>query len=365
MSTLATLMSLLERKLGEVYPITSGNLTTHSATVTLSDTGRAEANNWWNHDHLYLTTAVGTAAPYGEERRISDFYSASTITVTPGFTTSGGSGYEYEIRQKASRQDYVDAVNGAIRRAEDGFIEERVDETTIIIYEDQFEYDLPSGVEVLYRLDLEQCDVVQSGTASATSSTTLTDDTKSWTASEFNDNYAVVIIDGTGQGQQRTITAGTTEKLTVAEWTTTPDTTSDYIIKYIAQEELRWAEITQFDPITTYSSGTRTRTIHFFGQLTPGMAVRIHYGAKADALSATTDTTSIPDAYIETEGMAQIHEMLASRIVSAQKEVHMAEASYWRGEAERIKENIGWRPPPVRMIDGEATGPIRDAEYPF
>tara|TARA_R110002110_G_scaffold238681_1_gene454481 strand:- start:33 stop:599 length:567 start_codon:yes stop_codon:yes gene_type:complete len=41
---------------------------------------------------------------------------------------------------------------------------------------------------------------------------------------------SVYIYEGTGKGQRRTITARTATRLTVAAWTTNPDTTSKYVV---------------------------------------------------------------------------------------------------------------------------------------
>ena len=71
--------------------------------------------------------------------------------------------------------------------------------------------------------------VLDSGTASAAASTSLSDSTKTWTAHAHIGKW-VKIIAGTGIGQSRKITENTTTQLTVAAWTTTPDTTSQYQI---------------------------------------------------------------------------------------------------------------------------------------
>jgi hypothetical protein len=68
------------------------------------------------------------------------------------------------------------------------------------------------------------------GTATSGTSTTIVQTGKTWTASSWI-NSQVRITGGTGAGQIRTITANTTDTLTVATWTTTPDATSTYAIE--------------------------------------------------------------------------------------------------------------------------------------
>ena len=69
-----------------------------------------------------------------------------------------------------------------------------------------------------------------SGTATSATSTTLVNSAKSWAASQWI-NYQVRITSGLGAGQTRTITANTGTTLTVASWTITPDSTSQYVIE--------------------------------------------------------------------------------------------------------------------------------------
>lgn len=71
--------------------------------------------------------------------------------------------------------------------------------------------------------------VYDTGKATTATATTLSDSDKSWTANEYIDYY-IKIMDGTGKDQVRKITANTATQLTVATWTTNPDTTSGYKI---------------------------------------------------------------------------------------------------------------------------------------
>lgn len=67
------------------------------------------------------------------------------------------------------------------------------------------------------------------GKATSATSTSLTHTGKTWATNQWQ--YArVKIVRGTGAGQTRLITSNTATALTVATWTTTPDSTSEYII---------------------------------------------------------------------------------------------------------------------------------------
>lgn len=69
------------------------------------------------------------------------------------------------------------------------------------------------------------------GTATAGTSTTLSNSAKAWTTNQWT-NYQIRISSGTGAGQIRTISSNTGTQITVsAAWTTTPDATSVYSIE--------------------------------------------------------------------------------------------------------------------------------------
>lgn len=73
-------------------------------------------------------------------------------------------------------------------------------------------------------IDTETSDT---GTATSATSTTLVDSGKSWATDEWS---VVAITGGTGVGQTRAVSANNGTTLTVPTWTTTPDTTSTYIV---------------------------------------------------------------------------------------------------------------------------------------
>ena len=361
--TLANLRSKLERKFGEIYPLTTGVIDSMADTVTVVDAARTEAEDRWINCWLYIVTPAA-------ERRISDFVSSTgTMTVDTAYAASTYAGDTYYIREKATKQDYEDAINAAIEKGRESFWESKVDETTVIIYDDQLEYALPSDLEYLYRVDIEQTDVVATGTATSADATSLTDTSQSWDTDEWNSvagSYAIVITDGTGQGQQRTITDTTADTVTVATWTTTPDTTSKYIIKYILEEQLRWMPIRRLWWNKAYAAGTTVNKLHLFEQYTSGMALRIEYAARPTKLASDATYTDVPEQYIINEGMAQLYETLTSKLGEAQDADITRLIGVYRAEAEKVKMSQGHRLPPTRLIEPARTGAgYIDADYPF
>lgn len=94
------------------------------------------------------------------------------------------------------------------------------------------------------------------GTATAGSSTTLTDSTKSWTTNQFLDNM-VKVLSGPGVGQTRRIVSNTTTKLTIdTPWATNPTSASTYqIVAPIHMVVLAGVSVEK----------TFVRTLKFFG----------------------------------------------------------------------------------------------------
>jgi hypothetical protein len=75
----------------------------------------------------------------------------------------------------------------------------------------------------------KMANVEVNGTATAGSTTTLTDSTKAWVVDEFK-NHWVLIVDGTGEGQMVKIISNTATQLTFATLATGLDATSVYQI---------------------------------------------------------------------------------------------------------------------------------------
>jgi hypothetical protein len=76
----------------------------------------------------------------------------------------------------------------------------------------------------------EVATVYDRGTATSATGTTLVDTTQNWPTNLATLGYKVRIFSGTGLGQVRPILSNTATSVTVASWTTQPDTTSQYLI---------------------------------------------------------------------------------------------------------------------------------------
>jgi cysteine-rich repeat protein len=106
--------------------------------------------------------------------------------------------------------------------------------------------------------------VQESGTATAATATTLENSTKAWNANSWL-NFFVRITSGTGQGQERRIASNTATTLTVAdEWATIPDTTSAYEIIVGSRWTSEWWTVR----ITGGTGARQWRTIQRHGTRT-------------------------------------------------------------------------------------------------
>jgi len=74
---------------------------------------------------------------------------------------------------------------------------------------------------------------VDTGMVTTATLNTLTDVTKNWPDNQWKD-YVVEIVSGTGEGQIRKIVSNTSNTLVVdPPWTTVPDHTSRYAIRFV------------------------------------------------------------------------------------------------------------------------------------
>jgi hypothetical protein len=113
------------------------------------------------------------------------------------------------------------------------------------------------------------------GLASAATTTTISDNTKTWTTNQWV-NYQVRLKGGAGAGQIRTIISNTATSLGVATWITTPDTTSIYSIE--ANDDFLYFLGNNSVQLYRYSIGINT-----WIQLNPGVA---RGGAPGTGMSA-------------------------------------------------------------------------------
>jgi len=135
------------------------------------------------------------------------------------------------------------------------------------------------------------------GKATSATSTTLTDTNASFRTAGAVGLYTgatVKIINGTGVGQTRTISANTSTELTVSTWDITPDTTSEYII--YGTNHWRGVSSTGLGRVTNVCTNGKLPGIAYFAQGTTTIRrMRFNASASPPAHQFQDDGSNIAD----------------------------------------------------------------------
>jgi hypothetical protein len=126
-------------------------------SVTLVDTSRPEDNDYFNSRNSYIYIRSGTYA--GAYRRITDYDSTTwTITFTPAVGGNIVSGVTYSIHTDFTRDEVVEAINTAIDMVAEEAMVWVIDESTITLVADTYEYSLPTSLMYLHRVTMADAD---------------------------------------------------------------------------------------------------------------------------------------------------------------------------------------------------------------
>ena len=128
---------------------------TGGTTLTVVDTSRYEDDDYFNSKNSFIYIRSGTYA--GAYRRITDFAvvtGTGTITFAPAVGGDIVSGVTYSIHTTFSRDEVVEAINTAIDMVAEEAMVWVIDETTITLAADTFEYSLPTNLMYLYRVTM-------------------------------------------------------------------------------------------------------------------------------------------------------------------------------------------------------------------
>lgn len=143
--TRADLVEEVARRFGNYRQLTASG---GSTTTVVDADGLYEPDDYWVGHYAYIVTDAGgaSAAPEGEERPVTDYVrSTATLTVDPAFSAAVASGDTYELLT-ARRADIVAAINAGVRAAGETWLVPTVDTSTVTIAEDDYDYNLPSGL---------------------------------------------------------------------------------------------------------------------------------------------------------------------------------------------------------------------------
>ena len=178
---------------------------TGGSTTTLVDSAKNWDTDIWKYALVEITGGTGVGQIMEIDSNTSD-----TLTLSGTFTTAPDTTSTYKIfgLSRTLTQNLYDDVTNELIAA-----------------------------------DISLSPVLDYGTASGGTATTLTESTKDWHSDVFK-GAIVSIVRGTGYGQIRVISSNTSDTITVSSaFTTTPDTTSEYKIFGLAKVDVQNAAI--------------------------------------------------------------------------------------------------------------------------
>jgi hypothetical protein len=267
--------------------------------------------------------------------------------------------------KKFSQSQYNNAVNHAIRISWPWFFQKKIDTTTCIVQDDKLSLTLPTDVkraDDVCEVRVEHAESKDTGTATGTQSgTTLQDTSKSWTVNEFS-GMAVATYDGTGSGQQRTITSNTANTLTVPTWTTNPVTAdTEYLIKDLNTEWSAWERIYHW----RIENNAGSLTLRLPYQYESGMSLLISYITPHTVLTTDASTTDLDYGYIMLAGQEYLYRVWMSSIPENSAEQRKFMMQYSDQGAEKYAILHADRQPSRSITYDSAGIQTVSSDYPF
>jgi hypothetical protein len=324
--------------------------------ATLIDTAlKGESGNeddYFNNQWAILTS--GAAALLGNERRISDYAAAGTITpyVAFGAPTQIPAATTYEIHKIWTPTEKRRALNWALRRAYP-YIARNIVDDQITTVANTWAYrlgDYGAGATVSY------------------ASTTLTDTSKAWITNQFA-GYRVQ-----SGGNATTVSSNTATVLTVAAWSpSTPSAAAEYSVIhdikdiYAVEYELNTSTATY--PYKGIPVGVRahegTLTIQFAGRLPPAdVTLRLRgKGFLTDFTSTETSYTEVEEQHIDGVLFLAAHWLFRrtpSLSASQDRDFYREEANRYLRMWETYKAELATRRFPTKMWSPAMTGRVPD-----
>lgn len=295
------------------------NCDSGSTTTKVVDSDLTQNDDFWSNMWFYVSadtsTSTGAGLNVGQVRAIDTFSNKDNallldraLPATPTTTN------RYEIHNIWNAYEIHNAINRAIRDGMPDFFDIITDET-LVLKEDTLNYTIS---ELTYRpwivseVWVERPYNSITGTATSGAATSLTD-----TSADFSDigsSYRISIYDGTGAGQLRTCSTGTSAGVVniSAAWTTNPDSTSKYRVWDSDEQHIMWYRLTS----AKFSSQEYPTTLYLPKLYTNlyGSRIRIIYASDALELDDDTDTTVVPKEFIIYKA---IQFLAASRVASS------------------------------------------------
>jgi len=338
------------------------SMTGSPSTTAITDGSLVQDADYWNAGWVYI--ASGSAS--GDVRLVLDF-GGGTITPERALSGSPAVGDTYEILQRYSPYQIHAAINEAIIASDTSFFQIITDET-LVLEEDKLEYSLTSlgtAPWIILKIFLERNTGVVRGTATSGGAATLTHSGQDF--SSVTTNYRLSIYDGTGKGQIRTVSSGTSGGvITVsANWTTQPDSTSKYTLWDTSEQEIDWYRLpaARFDDKEYPTKLYLTRNYSSLN----GLRIRLVYAAIPAELSTDAATTVVPKEYVINKALSILYAASAGDN-RKDRQKHMTLSAMLDERAEQYKRTNASMIPDVTLWEARDTvfsGGSADTEDPL
>jgi hypothetical protein len=326
---------------------TSLAVATTSSTSMLESPSLTQPDHFWEGSWLLATKVAGTAAE--DSREIISFVSHVNRLVLERSITGLAVADTFELLTGWTAGEVHDAINRAIEQAFPFFFDTIIDDT-VVLSESALSYDI-SGLTIkpwkVMGLWVEQPTSTASGVPQTAAGTTITL-ASTYSNADMQTNpthYTINIWDGKGAGQSRTPSAynNTTKIATVTTWTTTPDTTSKYMVYDITDQEVDWKRIEAIRTDSKDWPSTLYLTQRYSGY--EGFRLRIQYLSKPALLTLDASTTIVPPEYILLKAIALLSKMRVPNNRYDRARYGQMAADYEKEAKEYLQSNM-WQPTP-------------------
>jgi len=150
-NSLAVIRQYLSAQVGDLILSTPSTATGGTTAV---DTMLRKGDDYYNEHGYRGYCYEGTAI--GQEREVSDWDNATnTVTFAPAFSPVLTTGDELELHHIFTEGEYRKAINMAIESIAGKYLIDLIDDTTITLVADTYEYALPTSFLYLWRVTTE------------------------------------------------------------------------------------------------------------------------------------------------------------------------------------------------------------------
>jgi len=331
----------------------SGSIVLGSTEQTVTQLAAAELTQpekFWQAQYAWIVESSA-------ERRVTEYDVGSTaglLSLEYALSAAAASSDSIEITSIWPPTQIHEAINAAIASASKHYPDVVTDES-LVLEENKMVYSLSGLTSTpwqILQVYVEQPASSITGQPTAATGTTITDAAQDFSTNDTD--HFVSVYAGTGSGQLRETSTGSSGgQLTVATWTTTPDTTSFYRYWDAGDQQIDWYRVhdVNFDNVE-YPDNL------YFSELysgSYGARIRLKYLSNNNSLAADSDVTTVPVLYISHKVLSLLHDSLIgdNRV---DRSVHASLAEYYDSLAEKYLVQTPRRRPAGTLWRGEASG---------